>query len=103
VPAFAVVLSQALWRAEQPAVVPALAWASGFVLYQWISPAEIGWWRDGLDFLSGAAGLPFPLSDSVTWLGAAVPAFLLAFTADSLIAPVSRVLPAQRRTSQATG
>jgi len=103
VPAFAVVLSQALWRAERPAVVPALAWASGFVLYQWISPAEIGWWRDGLDFLSGAAGLPFPLSDSVTWLGAAVPAFLLAFTADSLIAPVSRVLPAQRRTSQATG
>ncbi|MDO8616285.1 MAG: hypothetical protein Q7T33_11225 [Dehalococcoidia bacterium] len=59
---------------------PWLAWVCGFVLYQWITPADIGWWRDAGDAAFGdALGLPFPLGDEATWLGAAVPSFLLGF------------------------
>jgi hypothetical protein len=47
--------------------------------------------------------VPFPLPDSATWLGAAVPAFLLAFAIDLLSPAVSRLLPSQRAASQATG
>ena len=90
VPAFAVVLAHALRPERGPAAVPAVAWACGFVLYQWITPAEIGWWQDGLSAPFDALGLPFPLSDDVTWLGAAVPAFLLAFWIDLLLPRLAR-------------
>ena len=59
---------------------PLLAWALGFLAYHWISPPEAQWWRDITDWLfADALGLPFPLTDEVTWLGAAIPSFLVAF------------------------
>ena len=103
VPAFAIVLARAFWPRAQPWAVPALAWAGGFALYQWISPAEIGWWQDLFGSPIEAAGVPFPLSDSVTSLGAVVPAFALACAFDLLIPAAWRVLPVQRQARQATG
>lgn len=84
IPLFAVVLAdQALALIAAPARNPAvagLAWITGFVLYHWISPPDAAWWRDGADWLfADLLSLPFPLTDEVTWLGAAVPAFLAAF------------------------
>lgn len=99
VPAFAIVVAQALWPATRPQAIPLLAWASGFLLYQWITPAEIGWWRDGLNSAFELAGLPFPLSDSVIWLGAAVTAFLLALGVDLLGALAWRLWPARAAAS----
>jgi NCS1 family nucleobase:cation symporter-1 len=99
IPAFAIVIARALWPATRPQAVPLLAWLAGFLLYQWITPAEIGWWRDGLNSAFELAGLPFPLSDSVTWLGAAVPAFLLAFGVDLLGMIAGRLWPARASAS----
>lgn len=103
VPAFAVVLAHSLRPERGPAVVPVVAWICGFVLYQWITPTEIGWWQDALSAPFDALGLPFALSDDVTWLGAAIPAFLVAFGIDLLIPPVMRVFSARPRVPQATG
>lgn len=65
--------------------VPLVAWAVGFVAYQWISPSDIGWWRDVMERVF-ADGLrqPFPLSDEITWLGAAIPSFLAGFAIQML-------------------
>lgn len=103
IPAFAVVIARALWPATRPQEVALPAWLAGFLLYQWIMPADIGWWRDGLDLASGLAGVPFPLSDHVTWLGAAVPAFLLTFGIDLFAPAVARLLRAQQRADVAAG
>jgi NCS1 family nucleobase:cation symporter-1 len=103
IPAFAIVIARALWPATRPLAVPLLAWLAGFLLYQWITPAEIGWWRDGWNSALELARIPFPLSDSVTWLGAAVPAFLLTFGIDLFVPAVARLLPAQRRANIAAG
>jgi hypothetical protein len=91
VPAFAIVCGRALWPAARHWTVPAIAWAAGFVLYQWISPAEIGWWQDACSAPFEALGLAFPLSEEVTWLGAAVPAFLLALCLDTLVPAALRL------------
>ena len=99
VPAFAIILSRAFWPAARPWIVPAIAWASGFALYQWISPAGIGWWQDVFSSPIEAAGLPFPLSDRVTSLGATVPAFLLAFGLDILVALAWRKGPVRAKAS----
>jgi len=83
VPLFGVLLADQLGRetgraADAPSALA--AWAAGFLLYQWISPADVGWWRDAMDWVfAGSLGLPFPLSDEVTWLGAAVPSLLAGF------------------------
>jgi purine-cytosine permease-like protein len=103
VPAFGVVLAQALRPGGRAAAVPALAWAAGFLVYQWISPAEIGWWRDLLDEATGAAGLPFPLTEEISWLGAAVPAFLVGFVAHALAPAGARIVGSGRRAMPATG
>ena len=58
----------------------AVAWVAGFLLYQWITPAEVGWWKDAVNWLfADTLSLPFPLTDEVTWLGGAIPAFLAGF------------------------
>lgn len=103
IPAFAIVIARALWPATRPLAAPLLAWLAGFLLYQWITPAEIGWWHDGWDFGLGLARIPFPLSDSVTWLGAAVPAFLLAFGIDLFAPVVARLFGTQRRANVPAG
>jgi len=101
VPAFAIVISRACWAIPRPISVPLLAWLAGFVLYQWISPGEIGWWQDALRPTFDAVGLSFPLSERVTWLGAAIPSFLLAFAVDLVTPAVSRLLPVQHQKQQA--
>jgi purine-cytosine permease-like protein len=92
VPAFAIVISRAIWPAPRPAVVAVVAWLVGFVVYQWISPAELGWWQDAFSASFEAVGVPFPLSEEITWLGAAIPSFVAAFTLDMMVPAVRRVV-----------
>lgn len=62
------------------AVLGAAAWLLGFGLYHWIAPPDAAWWHDATRWLfADAFGLPYPLTEEVTWLGAAIPSFLLAF------------------------
>jgi purine-cytosine permease-like protein len=103
VPAFAIVIARAAWPAPRPRAAPLLAWASGFVLYQWISPAEIGWWQDAFSYPLEGLGLAFPLSDGESWLGAAVPALLLALAVDLLAPAVAHLSPMRREAGPATG
>jgi len=83
IPLFGVLLADQL--AREPASVhdapsALAAWAAGFLLYHWISPADIGWWRDAMDWVfAHELGLPFPLTDEVAWLGAAIPSLLAGF------------------------
>ena len=83
VPLFGVLIADQLaGREPGGAGAPAAlaAWAGGFLLYQWISPADVGWWRDAMDWLfADSMGLPFPLTEEVTWLGAAIPSLLAGF------------------------
>ncbi|MGQ9572063.1 MAG: cytosine permease, partial [Dehalococcoidia bacterium] len=69
--------------------VPAIViWGMGFLLYNWIEPGTVEWWRDSMESLfHGLLRLPFPLSEDVTWLGASIPTFLATFILYSLIAP----------------
>lgn len=84
IPLFAVVLADRLLAlivapARNPAVA-LVSWVAGFVLYHWISPPDAAWWRDAMQWVfSDTLTLPFPLTDELTWLGAAIPAFLVAF------------------------
>jgi len=58
----------------------AAAWALGFALYHWIAPPDAVWWQDVTRWLfADLLGLPYPLTEEHTWLGAAIPSFLLAF------------------------
>ena len=80
VPLFGVLIADQMMPGKgTTAAVPLAAWALGFAAYQWISPADVGWWRDVMErvFADGLR-LPFPLTDEVTWLGAAIPSFLVA-------------------------
>ncbi len=89
IPLFGVVIADQMagkeWTRFAP--VPVLAWATGFLAYHWISPPEAQWWRDVTEWLfADTLGLPFPLTDEFTWLGAAVPSFLVAFTVQFALA-----------------
>lgn len=82
IPLFGVVIADQMagreWTRFAP--VPILAWATGLLAYHWISPPEAQWWLDTTEWLfADTLGLPFPLTDEVTWLGAAIPSFLAAF------------------------
>ena len=55
-------------------------WLAGFLVYNWISPGTLDWWVWAMEGLfGGLLRLPFPLADHVSWLGASIPAFLVAF------------------------
>jgi len=98
IPLFGVVIADQMAGKEWPRFAPVavLAWAAGFLAYHWISPPDTQWWRDATEWLfSDSLGLPFPLTDEVTWLGAAIPAFLAAFAMQlALAAFVAFVKPA---------
>jgi len=98
VPLFGVVIADQLVAREGSrfAPVPLLAWATGFLAYHWISPPEAQWWLDMTEWLfADTLGLPFPLTDEVTWLGAAIPSFLVAFAVQLALATgVALVNPA---------
>ncbi len=84
VPLFGVLIAdQILSRAAVGAASAssaAAAWVVGFLLYQWITPANVGWWRDAMSWLfADTLRLPFPLTDEITWLGGAIPSFLAGF------------------------
>ncbi len=58
----------------------AVAWLLGFALYHWIAPPDAAWWQDSTRWLfADLLGLPYPLTEEHTWLGAAIPSFILAF------------------------
>ncbi len=80
VPLFGALLgAHLLSNRRAPAVVPVLAWATGFVAYQWISPPG-GWWYEAMRWVfSDQLGTAFPLTSEATWLGAVIPAFVLSF------------------------
>jgi NCS1 family nucleobase:cation symporter-1 len=86
VPLFGVLVADFLQNRDgtQPTAAPSAlaAWALGFLFYHWISPAEVGWWQDAMNWLfADALHLAFPLTEEVTWLGAAIPSFLVGFAA----------------------
>ncbi|MBI2912369.1 MAG: hypothetical protein HYY03_00430, partial [Chloroflexi bacterium] len=97
VPLFGVLLADQLFARPdaRAAAPPALAaWALGFLLYHWISPPDAGWWRDAMEWLFATTlRFPFPLTDEVTWLGAAIPSFL----AGLVLHAVGRAVLARRR------
>lgn len=89
VPLFGVIMAdQILWAAAGARTSPlwaSMAWLLGFAFYHWITPAEAQWWQDATRWLfADSLGLPYPLTEEVTWLGAAVSSFLLAFALQSL-------------------
>jgi purine-cytosine permease-like protein len=103
VPAFGVVLADALIPGRRAPVLSVLAWAAGFVLYQWISPAEIGWWQDAFEEPFAGFRLAFPLGAEADWLGAAIPSFLLAFGIQAVCGAVAMVGGAVKAPREATG
>lgn len=85
-----------LWGVNPPALV---VWVVGFLVYNWIDPGTLPWWKDAMEGLfAGALGLPFPLGEETTWLGASVPAFLAGFVLYALSAPLALTLTARART-----
>lgn len=103
IPLFGVLVAdflQSRGSAQLAAAPSALAaWAVGFLLYQWISPADVGWWQDAMNWLfADALQLTFPLTEEITWLGAAIPSFLAGF----LLHTVGRVIVARLRPQSAT-
>lgn len=62
-----------------------VAWLTGFVVYNWLNPGTVGWWVSAMRWLlDDVAGLPFPLSSTLPWLGASVASFAVAFGLQSL-------------------
>lgn len=89
VPLFGVIMAgQILWAASGARISPlwsGVAWLLGFAFYHWIAPSEAQWWLDATRWLfADSLGLPYPLTEEVRWLGAAVSSFLLAFALQSL-------------------
>lgn len=103
VPAFAVVIARMLLSQLDSSIAAIIAWACGFVVYQWITPAEIAWWRDGLNEPFETLGLPFPLTDDVTWLGAAVTSLLVAGALSVAIPLAARLLSVRARAPEPAG
>lgn len=98
VPLYGVLMAQRLLGGRltegNPAPAALTGWAAGFLLYHWIAPAEADWWRDALGWaLADVLRLPFPLTEEVTWLGAAIPSFM----AGALVYLAARLAPAGRR------
>jgi nucleobase:cation symporter-1, NCS1 family len=59
-----------------------LVWLLGFLVYNWINPGTVTAWVSLTEALfDGLLHLPFPLSARLPWLGASIPAFLVAFLA----------------------
>jgi putative hydroxymethylpyrimidine transporter CytX len=75
VPLFGAVIADHL-RPPRP-VVTAVAWAAGFVAYQWLSPTGVDWIFSTEQSIADALGVDFPLGGG-SW-GASVPAFAVAF------------------------
>ena len=77
-------IAHALWPAERPVAPALVAVIAGFVAYQWISPVDIAWWQDVIEEPFALIALPFPLGAEASWLGAAIPAFAIAFAIQML-------------------
>ncbi len=74
-------------------------WVIGFLIYNWIEPGTLSWWRGAMEGLfAGVLRLPFPLGEEATWLGASVPAFLAAFALHALSGPLVLSLTERART-----
>jgi NCS1 family nucleobase:cation symporter-1 len=76
----------AMYRADGPyrgVRWPAvLVWLLGFLVYNWINPGTVTAWVSLVEGLfADLLNLPFPLSARLPWLGASIPAFLVAFLA----------------------
>jgi purine-cytosine permease-like protein len=75
VPLFGAVIADHL-RPAMPAAT-AIAWAAGFLVYEWLSPSTVDAVFSAEQSLSDAIGAPLPLGGGA-W-GASVPAFAVAF------------------------
>jgi purine-cytosine permease-like protein len=59
-----------------------LVWLFGFLAYNWINPGAVGAWISlNRALFAGLLHLPFPLSARYPWLGASLPALVVAFLA----------------------
>jgi len=77
----------ALFEAAHAGVrwVALIPWTLGFVAFQWCAPSPVGWWRDALEAVASAVGLPFPLAGGA--LGGSVPGFLVACVVAVVVSP----------------
>jgi len=67
-------------------------WLLGFMVYDWINPGTVGQWvAVSRAFFADLLHLPFPLAERLPWLGASVPAFVVAFLAMLLVGDRRRV------------
>jgi purine-cytosine permease-like protein len=100
VPLFAVLVADRGFGVSEARPLPVyalIAWVMGFAAYHWIAPPDVGWWQNvGRWLFADRLGLPYPLSDEVTWLGAAIPSFLLAFVLYPLLNSIAAVLDPAR-------
>ena len=72
------------------------AWIVGFVVFHWITPSPVDWWTDLIGLLPGA-----PLSGSLPWLPASIPAFLVAAVLTLATSSRSQVLRGPQQTAPA--
>lgn len=107
VPLVGVVIADfVLTRGEEGLSMPysaGVAWAVGFLLYHWIAPSDAAWWQDVTRWLfDDTLQLPYPLTDEVTWLGAAIPSFLAAFAIHAALRVVLSIMRQQPLTTPAS-
>ncbi len=75
VPLFGAVIADHL-RPRRPALT-AIAWAAGFVTYQWLSPTSVDFFHSAERSVADLLGVSLPLGGG-SW-GASLPAFAVAF------------------------
>jgi purine-cytosine permease-like protein len=94
-----------LTRGEEGLSIPSsagVAWAVGFLVYHWIAPSDAAWWQDVTRWLfDDTLRLPYPLTDEVAWLGAAVPSFLVGFAIHAALRSVLAFMRQQPLTTPA--
>lgn len=79
------VLKNRLVRTEGIRLGSVLAWVIGFIVYHWIAPTPLDWWRDFVTSILGT-----PLSERFVWLGASLPAFVVAFALQLVVGSLRR-------------
>lgn len=95
-----------LTRGEEGRSIPysaGVAWAFGFLLYHWIAPSDAAWWQDVARWLfDDTLRLPYPLTDEVMWLGAAIPSFVAAFAIHAVLRTVLALVRQQPQPTSAS-
>lgn len=62
-----------------------VAWIVGFIVYHWIAPTPLEWWRNLTTSVLGT-----PLTERFVWLGASLPSFSVAFFVQVVVGSLRR-------------